>query len=84
MITKLVQQMLQFTGMGGPMGVYDEYDTGVCGDGGTNCVARDNEGYYGLKGVDPSLIGDDGSVACPPAFDCNGVAPQFWHPNNYI
>ena len=21
---------------------------------------------------------------CPPAFDCNGVAPPLYHPNNYL
>jgi hypothetical protein len=25
--SKLLQQSLQFTGMGGPMGVYENYDT---------------------------------------------------------
>ena len=33
--------------MGGPMGVYDNYNTSICQDGGKNCVARDNEGFYG-------------------------------------
>mmetsp|Transcript_59458 Transcript_59458/g.158222 ORF Transcript_59458/g.158222 Transcript_59458/m.158222 type:complete len:80 (+) Transcript_59458:61-300(+) len=42
-----MMQSLNFTGMGGPMGVYEPYDTDVCDPGGLRCRARDNEGFYG-------------------------------------
>jgi len=29
----------------------------------------------------PCVTGDG---KCPPAFDCNGVAPEFWHPNTFL
>eukprot|EP00293_Proteomonas_sulcata_P000195 CAMPEP_0184326324 /NCGR_PEP_ID=MMETSP1049-20130417/142503_1 /TAXON_ID=77928 /ORGANISM="Proteomonas sulcata, Strain CCMP704" /LENGTH=97 /DNA_ID=CAMNT_0026648511 /DNA_START=547 /DNA_END=840 /DNA_ORIENTATION=- len=80
-------QGLQFTGMGAPMGVYEEYDTDVCQDGGKLCVARDNEGYYGAPGtggVNAALLGADGLPHCPPAFDCNGVPPAYWHANDGV
>ena len=32
----------------------------------------------------PSRSHDAGGQVCPPAFDCNGVAPQYWHPNNFL
>jgi len=68
-------QALQFTGMGGPMGVYENYDTDACQDGGTFCVARDNEGYYGDPRMDALAVSGAGA-ACPPAFDCNGLDPH--------
>lgn len=49
---------LNFTGMGGPMGVYDGYDTDRCSAGGTNCSALDNEGNYGSgSGSNTSILG---------------------------
>ena len=150
-------QALNFTGMGGPMGVYEPYDTDACDTGGTHCVARDNEAFYARPGrserrkdkrawrctlpriavlQSPSFYpgstasmlhaeahegfigflagGKDGEgwdlqslrppdggphgvngdrkvrkggqpdAFCPAAFDCNGVAPPLYHPNNYL
>ena len=48
-------QALNFTGMGGPMGVYEPYDTDKCDPGGTHCVARDNEANYARPGLSAIL-----------------------------
>ena len=47
----------------------------ACQDGGTFCVARDNEGYYGDPRMDALAVSGAGA-ACPPAFDCNGLDPH--------
>lgn len=39
-------QSLNFTGMGGPMGVYEPYDTDACDSSGMHCTEMDNEAYY--------------------------------------
>jgi hypothetical protein len=98
-------QALNFTGMGGPMGVYEPGDTDRCDTGGMNCVARDEVGFYmrppGDDGEGWDLLtsrpgsGPHGENAerkkrgppdayCPPAFDCNGVAPPLYHHNQYL
>mmetsp|Transcript_1378 Transcript_1378/g.2436 ORF Transcript_1378/g.2436 Transcript_1378/m.2436 type:complete len:82 (+) Transcript_1378:152-397(+) len=72
--------------MGGPMGVYEGYDTDICQDGGKFCVARDNEGYYGV-GLYAGMSAGDAMAAgikCPPAFDCEGVPPSMWNANDGI
>eukprot|EP00286_Rhodomonas_abbreviata_P000856 CAMPEP_0181289644 /NCGR_PEP_ID=MMETSP1101-20121128/991_1 /TAXON_ID=46948 /ORGANISM="Rhodomonas abbreviata, Strain Caron Lab Isolate" /LENGTH=81 /DNA_ID=CAMNT_0023393877 /DNA_START=74 /DNA_END=319 /DNA_ORIENTATION=+ len=72
--------------MGGPMGVYEGYDTDVCNDGGTVCTAMDNEGFYGggnwggMNGTQAMAAG----LKCPPAFDCEGVPPSLWNANDGI
>lgn len=47
----------------------------ACQDGGTFCVARDNEGYYGDPRMD-ALAASGAGARCPPAFDCNGLDPH--------
>ena len=98
-------QALNFTGMGGPMGVYEPGDTDRCDTGGMHCVARDEVGFYMRppsddgEGWDLLTLrpgsGPHGENAerkkrgppdayCPPAFDCNGVAPPLYHHNQYL
>jgi hypothetical protein len=98
-------QALNFTGMGGPMGVYEPGDTDRCDTGGMHCVARDEVGFYmrppGDDGEGWDLLslrpgsgphGENGDrktrgppdAYCPPAFDCNGVAPPLYHHNQYL
>eukprot|EP00291_Cryptomonas_curvata_P015659 CAMPEP_0172152660 /NCGR_PEP_ID=MMETSP1050-20130122/977_1 /TAXON_ID=233186 /ORGANISM="Cryptomonas curvata, Strain CCAP979/52" /LENGTH=69 /DNA_ID=CAMNT_0012821039 /DNA_START=162 /DNA_END=371 /DNA_ORIENTATION=- len=62
--------------MGGPMGVYEDYDTMRCDDGGVNCVEMDNEDNV------TGAAGGGGMLKCPPAFDCNGIPPKYWHPTD--
>eukprot|EP00290_Baffinella_frigidus_P029165 CAMPEP_0180221430 /NCGR_PEP_ID=MMETSP0987-20121128/19871_1 /TAXON_ID=697907 /ORGANISM="non described non described, Strain CCMP2293" /LENGTH=104 /DNA_ID=CAMNT_0022182847 /DNA_START=1 /DNA_END=315 /DNA_ORIENTATION=- len=81
MLSCLLFSKMNFTGMGGPMGAYDDYDTDICNDGGTHCVARDNEGYYGkfMSGAGAGGKGGAGGI-CPAAFDCVGLPAELWHP----
>jgi hypothetical protein len=44
-------QALNFTGMGGPMGVYEPYDTDACDSSGMHCTAMDNEAFYATPGL---------------------------------
>eukprot|EP00291_Cryptomonas_curvata_P014405 CAMPEP_0172151650 /NCGR_PEP_ID=MMETSP1050-20130122/350_1 /TAXON_ID=233186 /ORGANISM="Cryptomonas curvata, Strain CCAP979/52" /LENGTH=107 /DNA_ID=CAMNT_0012819785 /DNA_START=174 /DNA_END=497 /DNA_ORIENTATION=- len=101
-------QSLNFTGMGGPMGVYEPYDTDVCEPGGLRCVSRDNEGNYG-DDVSGDILGPGTGRGphgppgqprggknkkkgrgplhrppCPPAFDCNGINPKYYHQHDGI
>jgi hypothetical protein len=73
MLSKLLQQSLQFTGMGGPMGVYENYDTNRCQDGGTFCVQMDNEGFYGNPVDEAVALAGGKNPFCPKALDCNGL-----------
>ena len=45
----------------------------VCQDGGTFCVARDNEGFYGDPRQD-ALAASGATAKCPIQFDCNGTS----------
>jgi hypothetical protein len=59
----MMATMLEFTGMGGPMGVETDFDTDRCRPGGMNCVARDNEGYYEKPGACHSVAPMSATIA---------------------
>ena len=43
----------------------------------------DTGGPHGRNG-DRRKSGRRVEAFCPPAFDCNGVAPPLYHPNNFL
>ena len=67
---KLLLQSLQFTGMGGPMGVYENYDTGICQDGGRHCEASDNEDFYGDPAADEQALAAGGGTFFCISYHC--------------
>jgi hypothetical protein len=79
---------LNFTGMGGPMGVYDGYDTDRCQAGGTQCSSMDNEANYGSGGGSvTSILGMSGGPhgekpalwLCALSHPCIDTIPCTWH-----
>ena len=41
-------------------------------------------GPHGPNGDRKARKGGQADAFCPPAFDCNGVSPPSYHPNNYL
>mmetsp|Transcript_66197 Transcript_66197/g.96923 ORF Transcript_66197/g.96923 Transcript_66197/m.96923 type:complete len:107 (+) Transcript_66197:56-376(+) len=46
---------------------------------GSSDIAGGPHGHNGDRKVRSAV-----SAFCPKAFDCNGVAPPLYHPNNYL
>jgi hypothetical protein len=70
-------QALNFTGMGGPMGVYEPYDTDACDPGGTHCVARDNEAFYVRPGRTERTPSEFAAARFRKVLSAIGVLPPW-------